>query len=588
MRPPRVQITYDVETLGSFETKEIPFVLGIIADLAGATQLEPFYKRRFILIDGGNFDDVLSSVAPTLGITLDGEEIALKFAKFSDFSPDSIVQAVPPLQLLLSRRVTLVDLVGKLDGNVALNKALLAGDDVEIKKILGDRGDEILSAFAEIDDAEKTSKPYQVVIKEIVNLDKQLSEKLDLVLHNPDYMKLSTAWLGLRYLVTNTPSNAKLKLKVLIASRDEIEKDMDSVASFDTSNLFKKVYEEEYGTPGGEPYSCLVVDEYFGRSNSDIEYARRLTEVACASHAPIITGTSPLMFGLESFQDLGKINDLHKVFESSEAAKFNGLRESDSSCYISFAMPRVMLRAPYHHLDNPIKSFRYAETISEDNHLCWGNAAYSVAGRVVEAYVLHGWTAAIRGVEGGGLVENLPSYVFKTEHGDVVMKCPTEIAITDRRERELSDLGFLTLCHIKDSDKAVLFGAQTAQKPKKYLSKDATANALLSVRLPYVMNCSRFAHYIKVMMRDKIGTVMTGADIEFFLQNWLGQYVLLSDEGSVTIKAQKPLREGLVSVTADEERPGSYRAVLHLRPHFQMEDLGVSIRLVAKIPELLA
>lgn len=396
------------------------------------------------------------------------------------------------------------------------------------------------------------------------------------------------AWRGLHHLVSNAACGEKLKLRMLPASRKDLEDDLYKSPSFDLSFLFKQIYEEEYGMTGGEPYSCLIVDLSFGRNNPDVELLRKLSEVASASHAPMIAGASAQMFGVDSSREMSRINDLKKIFEGSECAKFKGLRDTEEARYVALSMARVLARAPYHPDSNPIDSFKLTETVVTDEEFSSMNPAYCIGERIVNAYSMYGWVAAIRGVEGGGLIENLPQHIFKTEQGDNVMYCPTEVAITDRKEKELSDLGFLPICHIKNTDKGVVFGAQTIQKSKLYVSKDATANSTIAVRLPYVMNASRFAHYVKVMMRDKIGSAMTAGEVQKFLQDWLADYILISENASMEAKAEVPLKDGKVSVIDDEERPGSCKAVMWLQPHFQMEDLTTSIRLVAKIPTLAA
>jgi type VI secretion system protein ImpC len=595
MRPPRVQITHDVETNGSLQKKELPFIVGIISDLAGETVLAPIHERKFIFIDGDNFNGVMSFIAPTIKMNLEGEELELKFNRFSDFSPDSLVQAIPALKTKLDQRIALTDLAGKLDGNFKLEEAMLGlianpGDSAAVKAALktsDEHADAMIAAFTcKLGANKDINNVYQFTVELIAALDAEMSADMCKVLHNPKFQALESSWRGMYHLVSNAACGEMLKLRVLSASRKDLEGDLYKCPSFDLSKLFKLVYEEEYGTPGGQPYSCLLVDLYFGKSNPDVELLRKLSEVASAAHAPMIAGTSAKMFGVDSFREMARINDIKKIFEGSEAAKFKGLRDTEEARYVALPMARVLARAPYHPESNPIDSFKLSEAVNNDEEFSWMNPAYCLSERIVNAYTMYGWVAAIRGVEGGGLIENLPQHLFKTEQGDTVMYCPTEISITDRKERELSDLGFLPICHIKDTDKAVIFGGQTIQKSKLYLDKDATANATVSARLPYVMNASRFAHYVKVMMRDKIGSSMTAGEVEQFLQDWLADYILLSENASLESKARLPLKDGKVQVVDDPERPGSYKAIMWLQPHFQMEDLSMSIRIVAKIPVL--
>jgi type VI secretion system protein ImpC len=594
-RPPRVHITHDVETGGSLQKKELPFVVGVISHLAGITELEPMHERRFVMIDAENFDGVMERLSPMIKIKFRGDDLELKFERFSAFHPDNIIEAVPGLQTILQERVALTDLAGKLDGNLkldaALSEAVSGSGDLGVAKehMSGDatRNEELLAVLkAKIGDQKEISNLYQYIIEQIALLDHALSEGVGEVLHAPEFQELESKWRGLRHLVMNTLSSQSLKVRVMSASRADLENDLNKCPAFDLSYTFKKIYEEEYGTIGGEPYSCLIVDMYFGRSNADIDLLAKLSEIGAAAHAPIVTGTAPQMFGVDSFRKLVDINDISKLFESSESARFKSLRESEESRYLAMTMAKSLGRAPYHILDNPIEKFRFVEKAVADTDFCWINSAYCVAERIVNAYSLYGWVAAIRGVEGGGIINNLPVYNFRTQQGDVVMQCPTEVAITDRKERELSDNGFLPICHIKNTNQSVILGAQTAQRSKLYIDNDASANARIAARLPYIMNASRFAHYIKVMMRDKIGSAMSAAEVENFLQSWLANYVLLSTSPSMESKAQIPLSEGKVIVAENEDNPGSYNAILYLRPHFQMEDLTTSIRLVAKLPNL--
>jgi type VI secretion system protein ImpC len=386
-------------------------------------------------------------------------------------------------------------------------------------------------------------------------------------------------------LVSNSEINSRLKIRVLSITKDELNNDLSKAIEFDQSALFKKIYEQEFGTLGGTPYSCLVGDFDFGPSQSDIALLRNISTLAAAAHSPFIGAVSPNMFHLDAFTSLPVPRDLSKIFEGSELAAWNGFRETEDSRYVNLLLPRVLMRLPYGSNTTPCKEFSYEESVDgKDNQkFCWGSPAYAMAQRITAAFAQYSWTSAIRGVEGGGKVEGLPAYSYKTSNGDVELKCPSEVAITDRREKELSDLGFISLCHAKGTDYAVFFGAQSTQKAKTYNLPAATANATISARLPYLLNASRFAHYIKMMIRDKFGSFMTASEVEIYLQNWLADYVLLSDNAQQSLKAKYPLREGKVTVVEDPSSPGSYKAVLFLRPHFQLEELTVSLRLVAKL-----
>ncbi|MBV9788571.1 MAG: type VI secretion system contractile sheath large subunit, partial [Chloroflexi bacterium] len=334
----------------------------------------------------------------------------------------------------------------------------------------------------------------------------------------------------------------------------------------------------------GSPYSALMADFEFGRLPRDVSMLQKLSNVAAAAHAPLITAAAPGLFDLQSFRDLDKPRDLAKIFESAELIKWRAFRESEDSRYVALALPHTMMRLPYGPSTIPVTEFHFVEDASKPEFFLWGNAAWSLAQRMTSAFARYGWTAAIRGYEGGGMVGGLPIYTFKSDDGDIAVQIPTEVAITDRREKELSDLGFIALCYRKGSDSATFFGGQTANKPKVYVQDDATANARLSAQLPYILATSRFAHYIKVIMRDKIGSFLTQGNVAELLNNWIAQYVMLNDDAGQELKSRYPLREARVDVTADPARPGCYRAVVFLRPHFQLEELTVSLRLVATLP----
>jgi type VI secretion system protein ImpC len=434
----------------------------------------------------------------------------------------------------------------------------------------------------------------QVVSKNVMSflterirqIDEILQAQLNEILHQPDFQALEGSWRGLAYLVLNTETSTRLKLRLLNASKKDLLSDLQKAVEFDQSQLFKKVYEEEYGTFGGHPYSCLVGDYEITRHPQDMEFLDKMAGVAAAAHAPLIISAHPRLFDLDAFEQLGVPRDLAKIFESLELVKWNSFRNSEDSRYVTLALPRVLMRLPYGENTLPVEGLTFEENVAGGNtsRFCWGSPAYVLGQRITNAFALYGWTAAIRGVEGGGIVEGLPAYTFKTTDGDIALKCPTETAITDRREKELSDLGFISLCHCKGTDYAAFFGGQTVQRPKTYNTDEANANASISARLPYVLAASRFAHYIKVIMRDKIGSFMTRDEVELYLNTWIAQYVLLNDDAPQNVKARYPLREARVDVYDVPGKPGSYRSVVYLRPHFQMEELTASIRLVATLP----
>ena len=450
----------------------------------------------------------------------------------------------------------------------------------------------------------------KAISKRIKDIDDLISERLDQILHNPQFQAIEAAWRGLHMLVFGTETSVRLKLKVMNIGRDDLQGDLEKAVSFDTSALFKKVYEEEYGTFGGNPFSVLVADYSFGRKAHEIGLLTKLSNVAAAAHAPLIAAAEPGLFGLDAFTDLGNPRDLAKSFEGADSIKWNKFRDSDDARYVTLVLPRMLLRLPYGDNGNPVDGLGYEENVFGDtrtylsaesgapagkflygseashNKYLWGNPAYALAQRITSAFALYGWCAAIRGVEGGGAVTNLPVFNFPTEASGKLktLQCPTEVTITDRREKELSDLGFVALCHKKNDDLAVFFGGQTAARPKKYNKDLANANAGISSMLPYVLAASRFAHYVKVLMRDKIGSFATREQVERYLNNWVADYVLVNDNAPQSIKAQYPLREARVDVVAVPGKVGAYRATMFLKPHFQLEELTTSIRLVADLP----
>ena len=422
----------------------------------------------------------------------------------------------------------------------------------------------------------------------VAEIDALISKQLSAIMHAPAFQKLERSWTGLHYLVQNSATGPSLKVRMLNATKRELVKDFQSALEFDQSSMFKKVYEEEFGTFGGAPYAALLGDFEISRQPEDMYFIEQMSHVAAASHAPFIAAAAPELFGLETFGDLGKPRDLSKLFDTVEYAKWKAFRESEDSRYVGLAMPRFLGRLPFNPVDGTtVEGFNFVEEVDGTDHhkYLWCNAAYAFGVRLTKAFADYGWCAAIRGVEGGGLVDNLPPHTFKTDEGEVALKCPTEVAITDRREKELSDLGFISLVHCKNTAYAAFFGAQSAQKPRKYSSEAANANAVLSSQLQYIFAVSRIAHYMKAMMRDKVGSFASASNVEDFLNRWLMKYVLLDDNASQEQKAQFPLREASVQVHEVAGRPGVYRAVSFLRPHFQLDELSVSLRLVAELPQ---
>jgi type VI secretion system protein ImpC len=421
----------------------------------------------------------------------------------------------------------------------------------------------------------------------IADIDQLLTAQLNEIMHASEFQKLEASWRGLHYLVSQSETSTMLKIRVMNTSKEDLRKDLERASEFDQSALFKKVYEEEYGTFGGAPYGALIGDYEFTRHSQDIAMLEKISQVAAGAHAPFISAASPELFNLDSFTDLGVPRDLAKGFDTVEYAKWKSFRESEDSRYVGLCLPHILMRLPYGPETVPVEDFNFKEDVDGKQHMkyLWGNAAYALGTRLTEAFATYGWCAAIRGVEGGGLVEGLPTHNFMTDEGEVALKCPTEIAITDRREKELSDLGFVPLVHCKGTDYAAFFGTQSSQKAKKYDTDIANANARLSTQLQYILCISRFAHYLKAMMRDKVGSFMSRVDCERFLNRWISNYVTPDDTASPAVKAQFPLREARIDVSEVAGRPGVYKAAAFMRPHFQLDELSVSLRLVAELPQ---
>lgn len=434
----------------------------------------------------------------------------------------------------------------------------------------------------------------QTFDRAIAAIDQKVSEQLNQIMHHERFSKLEGSWRGLHYLVQNSETGTSLKLRLLQMSKRELSRDLQRAVEFDQSQLFKKIYENEFGTPGGEPYASLIGDYEWTSHPDDIETLRLVSSVAAASFAPFISAASAQMFGMNDYRELSKPRDLAKIFETAEYTKWRSLRDTEDARFLNLVMPRTIARLPYGSATVPVEEFAYEEAPYDANgkpmamdheHYCWMNAAYVMGARLTDAFAQYGFCVAIRGAEGGGKVSNLPTHVFTSDDGDADTKCPTEIGITDRREAELSGLGFLPLCHYKNTDYSVFFGAQSVQKPKKYDRPEATANAAISARLPYLMATSRFAHFLKVMARDKIGSFMEASDVESWLNRWIRNYVNSNEQADQQTKARYPLREAKVEVKEVPGKPGVYNAVAYLRPWLQMEELSTSMRMVARIPQ---
>lgn len=488
-----------------------------------------------------------------------------------------------PLQVQTTRDAAVLPGTGLLDS--IIDESHVATNETEhshTKHLINELVDQVLAGSVTV------SKDLAASIDmRVAELDKLISDQLNAIMHHADFQKLESSWRGLKYLVMQSETSTQLKIKVLNVNKKDLIKDFKTAPEFDQSALFKKIYEEEYGTFGGAPYASLVGDYEFSRHPEDFFLLEQMSHVAAAAHAPFVAAASSSLFGLESFTDIGKPRDLTKIFDTVEYAKWKSFRESEDSRYVGLMLPHMLGRLPYGRDTVPVESFGFEEDVNGTDHnkYLWTNAAYAFGARLTDAFAKFGWLAAIRGVEGGGLVEGLPTHTFKTDDGEIALKCPTEVAVTDRTEKQLSDLGFISLVHCKNTDYAAFFSGQSSQKAKIYNTDVANANARLSSQLPYIFAVSRIAHYMKAIMRDKIGSFASRQNVQDFLNTWLAQYVLLDDSASQEAKAKYPLREAQVDVVDVPGRPGTYRAVAFLRPHFQLDELTVSLRLVAELPK---
>src|SRR5688572_21286971 len=424
----------------------------------------------------------------------------------------------------------------------------------------------------------------------VAELDRKLSEQVNEILHHQDFQSLEGAWRGLHYLVNNTETDSMLKIRVMNITKKDLAKTLKRFkgAAWDQSPIFKKLYEEEYGQLGGEPYACVVTDYYFDHSPQDVETLGELGKIGAACHSPVITAAAPTLFGMGSWQELGNPRDLGKIFSTPEYAAWRSLRDSEDSRYIGMALPRFLARRPYGAKSDPVEEFAFEEDTNgpDASKYTWANSAYAMAVNINRSYKLYGWCSRIRGIEAGGAVEGLPTHTFPTDDGGVDMTCPTEIGISDRREAELAKSGFMPLIHKKNTDLAAFIGAQSLQKPGQFDDPDATANANLAARLPYLFATCRFAHYLKCIVRDKIGSFKERDDMQAWLTKWIKNYVVSSPTASEMDKARCPLAAAEVVVEEVKGNPGYYTSKFFLRPHYQLEGLTVSLRLVSKLPSV--
>jgi type VI secretion system protein ImpC len=607
--PPRVEMFYEVDLGGVTEQRQLPFVIGVLADLDGQP-IEPprrLRERKFYHLDADNFDDHMARIAPRLAFSVEdrlsgeGAKVAveIRFRQMSDFEPLSVARQIPTLNALVLLRTKLNDLHATLHADSRLDDlikdAVLTrggeGGDVEsadtIVGRIATRGhlgrfaednaraiDYLRIFFRELDEGRMVLSPTTgaMLTERIARIDELLSTQLNEVFHQPEFQRLEGTWRGLERLVRQTDTSSLLKIRVLAVTKKEILRDLQRAAEFDQSALFRLVYEEEFGTLGGEPFGALIADYDFALIPEDMEMLTRISNVAAAASAPFIGAANPNLFNLDSFRQLSMPRDLAKIFDTTAHAQWRAFRESEDSRFVGLVLPRVLQRLPYGRDGAASEGFDYQEGVDgkDPEKYLWGNAVFAFAARLTEAFARYGWCAAISGMEHGGMVLGLPLQRFLSDDGDTVVNCPTEIAISDRRRQELDNLGFIPLCYEKGTDRAVFFEAHSCQKPRKYFSDLADIAAEESAKLEYTLTISRFTHYIRFMTRAKAWPFQSRREWERHLNDWLADYILLDEDAEPHVKARYPLREGRIDVDEVPGHPGRFRVTAYLRPHFQM------------------
>jgi type VI secretion system protein ImpC len=556
---------------------EMPFVVGVLADLSGHRDphgeppSELIGERRFVGIDADNFDDVMSRIQPRLALRVldelrkDGTEVAveLHFRGMADFEPAAIIRQIEPLRRLLEARQQPAGLQAADGGG---NRPV---EDITCRGLA---------------DPDGTGPMRDDRTAEI---DRLLGDQLNAILHHPDFQKLEASWRGLHYLVSASETGEILQIRVLDVSKDELLRDMERAAEFDRSGLFEAVYAAEYEVLGGTPYSVLIGDFEFGAGPREIELLGRIARVAAAAHAPFIAGASPRLFHLESFAELSEPRELARIFEGVEYAAWNAFRASGESRYVALCLPHILMREPHGGHTRSVEEFRFEEDLDgpDDSKYLWGNAAYALGARITEAFAMYGWCARISGVETGGLVGDLLLRSAPTDEGEVASDSPAEVAISERREFELARLGFIALAACGRAGHAAFLSAPSCHKPARYQDPDATAAAERSAQLPDILTTSRFAHYLKVMARDMIGSFEDTGDCAAWLNGWIQNYVVINPEVvDDAVRARCPLVDARVDIEAMAGKPGWYEVVCYLCPHHQFATPAISMRLMAEIP----
>jgi type VI secretion system protein ImpC len=530
LRPPRVHITYEVEQDDSIHQVELPFVIGVLADLVGQGEEPPprMSDRKFVQVDRDNFDAVLAAYAPRLVFPVKNHlapgdaplNVELRFRSIADFEPESLARQVP-----------------------GLFEALTA------------------------------ARP-------------EASAQMDEILHAPAFQRLEASWRGLKYLVMSSNTSSTLKILVISATKQELLMNLREAPSPEQTAFARKVLEEPYRLFRGEPFAVLVGDYEFSNGAEDLELLEGMAVIASSAHAPFIAAASPRMFGWDDFSQLSLTRRLSEIFEGIAYARWRSFRQRDEAAYVALVMPRILLRMLFSEDTWHAKAFPYRETVDKNlhNNFLWGNAAFALAARLAEAFSLYAWCAAITGLEGGGLVNNLPTIIFEDPNDDVRVKGPVEIPVDEVREMDLADSGFNCLVQYKDTGAAVFFAATSCIKPARYSNSDATQAARMAARLPYGLAVSRFAHYLKCILRDKLGDPPSREFCEQILNHWISGYVMSEDSATEDRKAMFPLHDARIEVSEVPGCPGQFRAIAFLRPHYQVQDINLSLRVIVTLP----
>lgn len=600
-RKPRVHIEYEVHTGGATQKKELPFVLGIIADLTGARKegFIDYSERHFINLDTDTINDILCAMEPMVVIPIrlkeEEMEITIEFKHIKDFSPINIIKNVPILNEIFIQRSKLNELQIRISNNKKLKEKISNGLNGDSNSIIADLNffdqkqkdytKSLIDNFLFIlKESKLTDKDItELIQKMILNIDKEFQSILDSILHNKNFQRLEGSWNGIFHILRNLPINQQFKIKVLNANIQELKQDLNDAIDFDQSQLFKWLYESEYGTYGGTPYTTLLIDYYIEKVQEDFQFLIKISQIAACAHMPTVLSIGPSIFDVDSIEKIYNINNISKIFESSDMISFSNFRETDDARYVAFVCPRFMGRIPYGK-DNPVLEINYTEKIENHDSFSWTNAGYAYVERIGQSFLETNWFSSIIGPENGGKVENLPVYTYRAKNGELKLKCPTEIAITDRKEAELSRNGIISLCHHSNSNYAAFFSGQSLNKPSRYTTVEANMNAELSSRFQCILITSRFAHYIKCMIRDQIGSFTDKNELKIYLNNWIMGYVLLNENAPNDIKARFPLKNALVEVIEDPSSPGKYKTIIFIQPHFQLDELTVFLRLVGTIP----